>query len=70
MSATPAGNVFVTGTYQGTAVLDKITLHSAGDLDIFFAELKANPDHDNCEGSRCGDKDDDNRRDQGAEDND
>jgi hypothetical protein len=61
MSVTPTGDVLVTGTYQGTAVFDKITLHSAGDLDIFLAELKANRDHDDCDGSRCGDQDADDR---------
>jgi hypothetical protein len=63
MSVTPDGNVFVTGAYQDTAVFDAITLHSAGDFDIFLAELNANPDDDNCKGQRCGEQDDDNRRD-------
>jgi hypothetical protein len=63
MSVTPDGNVFVTGAYQDTAVFDAVTLHSAGDFDIFLAELNANPDDDNCKGQRCGEQDDDNRRD-------
>ncbi len=58
MCVTPAGKVLATGVYEGTAVFDSITLHSAGDQDIFLAELNAIPDHDNCEASRCGDKDD------------
>jgi hypothetical protein len=68
MSVTPAGDVLVTGTYQGAAVFDAITLHSAGDLDIFLAELNAIPDNDNCEASRCREQDDDNRRNHGADD--
>jgi hypothetical protein len=72
MSVTPEGQVFITGGYQGTAVFDAITLHSAGDPDIFLAELKANPDDDNCKGRRCGEQDDDNRGNHGhgGEDND
>jgi beta-propeller repeat-containing protein len=60
MGVTPTGEVLVTGVYQDTAVFDKITLHSAGDLDIFLAELNAIPDNDKCEDSRC-DQDDDDR---------
>jgi hypothetical protein len=41
MCVTPDGNVLVTGVYQGTAVFDAITLHSAGEQDIFLAELNA-----------------------------
>ena len=52
MSVTPEGQVFITGGYQGTAVFDAITLHSAGDPDIFLAELNAKPDNDNCRGLR------------------
>jgi len=63
MGVTPSGEVFVTGVYQGTAVFDKITLHSAGDLDIFLAELNAMPDNDKCEGRRCREQDDDDRTD-------
>jgi hypothetical protein len=63
---TPAANVLVTGVYQGTAVFDVITLHSARG-DIFLAELNFIPDHDKCEASRCGDQDDDNRANHGAE---
>jgi len=70
MCVTPTGQVLVTGVYQDTAVFDAITLHSAGDLDIFLAELNAMADNDKCEGSRCDDKDDDNRTDHGGKDND
>jgi hypothetical protein len=70
MCVTPTGQVLVTGVYQDTAVFDAITLHSAGDLDIFLAELNARPDDDNCKASRCGEQDDDNRTNQGAKDND
>jgi hypothetical protein len=65
MGVTPDGQVFVTGVYQDTAVFDAITLHSAGDLDIFFAELNANRDDDNCKDRGCDGQDDDNRGDQG-----
>ncbi|HLJ26644.1 MAG TPA: SBBP repeat-containing protein [Candidatus Angelobacter sp.] len=77
MCVTPAREVLVTGGYQNTADFDAIRLHSAGDLDIFLAELNAIPDKDKCESSRCGDKDDDkddrdkdddNRKNQGAKD--
>jgi hypothetical protein len=61
MCVTPAGQVLVTGVYQDTAVFDAITLHSAGDLDIFLAELNAMADNDKCEDSRCREQDDDNR---------
>lgn len=61
MCVTPTGQVLVTGEYQGTAVFDAITLHSAGDRDIFLAELKAVHDNDDCEASRCGDKDKDDK---------
>jgi hypothetical protein len=67
MSVTQTGEVLVTGTYQGTAVFDAITLHSTRG-DIFLAELNANRDHDDCDGSRCGDQDDDTRRNQGEDD--
>jgi hypothetical protein len=43
----PIGQVLVTGEYQDTAVFDAITLHSAGEQDIFLSELKAIPDNDN-----------------------
>jgi len=69
MSVSQTGEVFVTGLYQGTAVFDAITLHSTRG-DIFLAELNANRDHDDCDGSRCGDQDDDNHRNHGGEDND
>jgi hypothetical protein len=69
ISVTQTGEVLVTGTFQGTAVFDKITLHSTQG-DIFLAELNAVRDNDDCEGSRCGDKDDDNRTNHGGEDND
>jgi len=62
MCVTTAGNVLVTGAYQNTSVFDAITLHSAGDLDIFLGELNAKPDNDKCGGSRCGDQDDDDDR--------
>jgi hypothetical protein len=68
MCVTPDGNVLVTGVYQGTAVFDAITLHSAGEQDIFLAELNANPDHDDCKDSRCKEQDDDNRRNKEADD--
>lgn len=45
ISVTQTGEVLVTGTYQGTAVFDAITLHSTHG-DIFLAELNANRDHD------------------------
>jgi hypothetical protein len=69
ISVTQTGEVLVTGTFQGTAVFDKITLHSTQG-DIFLAELNAVRDNDDCDGSRCGDKDDDNRTNHGREDND
>ena len=68
MSVTPEGQVFITGGYDGTAVFDAITLHSAGDPDGFLAELNANGDDDNCKGQRCGDKDDDDRTSRGRKD--
>ncbi len=46
MCVTPAREVLVTGAYQDTAVFDAITLHSAGEQDIFLAELNAIPDKD------------------------
>lgn len=67
-TALTIATVFVAGGYQNTAVFDSLTLHSAGDLEIFFAELNAKPDNDDCEGSRCGDKDDDNRTNHGGKD--
>jgi hypothetical protein len=72
MCITQTGDVLVTGAYLGTAFFDAITLHSAGEQDIFLAELNANPDHDNCESSRCReqDQDDDNPTKHGGEDND
>jgi len=39
MSADAAGNVFVTGTYQGTAYFGKIRLRNATGFDIFLAKL-------------------------------
>lgn len=60
LSVTQSGEVLVTGTFQGTAIFDKITLHSTQG-DIFLAELNANRDHD-------GDKDDDDRTDHGGKD--
>ncbi len=39
VSVGPAGKVFVTGGYQGTATFDNITLHSAGADDIFLMGL-------------------------------
>jgi len=61
IAVTQNDEVLVTGTFQSTAVFDKITLHSTKG-DIFLAELNANRDHDDCDGSRCGDRDDDNRK--------
>ena len=53
MSVSQTGKVFVTGLYQGTAVFDAITLHSARG-DIFLAELNAVPDNDHdCDDSHC-----------------
>ena len=61
IAVTQTGEVLVTGTYQGTAIFDAITLHSTQG-DIFLAELNAVPDHDDkCEGSRCGEQDGDDR---------
>jgi hypothetical protein len=62
MCVTSSGDVLVTGTYQDVAIFDAITLHSAGEQDIFFAELNANPDHN--------DQDGDNRTNHGGKDND
>ena len=39
ISVGPAGRVFVTGAYQGTASFGTITLQSVGSSDIFLAEL-------------------------------
>jgi hypothetical protein len=62
MAVTPSGTVLVTGEYRDVAVFDAITLHSAGEEDIFLAQL--NPRHDNhdhdkhdnddCDGPDCG----------------
>jgi hypothetical protein len=67
MDVTPRGTVLVTGVYRDVAVFDAITLHSAGEEDIFLAQLNARHDnhdsdkHDNddCDGSSCGEQDDD-----------
>jgi hypothetical protein len=40
MCVTPKGEVLVTGVYQETAVFDRVTLESAGDLEVFLAELR------------------------------
>lgn len=39
VSIGPAGNVFVTGVYQGTATFDGTTLVGTGSSDIYLAEL-------------------------------
>jgi hypothetical protein len=59
MGVTPRGTVLVTGVYRDVAIFDAITLHSAGDEDIFLAQLNAVPDRDNddCDGSDCGEDD-------------
>lgn len=67
-TAPTIATVFVAGGYQNTAVFDSLTLHSAGDLDIFLAELSAKHDNDDCEGPRCGEQDDDNRTNHGGKD--
>ena len=65
MAVTPRGTVLVTGVYVDVAVFDNITLHSAGEEDIFLAQLnsrdnhdKDNHDDDDCDGSRCGEQGD------------
>jgi hypothetical protein len=61
MSVTARGTVLVTGVYRNIAVFDAITLHSAGEEDIFLAQLNAARDRDNddCDGLGCGEQDDD-----------
>jgi hypothetical protein len=66
MGVTPRGTVLVTGVYRDAAVFDNITLHSAGEGDIFLAQLNRRDHHNNdnhnnddCEGPGC-DKQGDN----------
>ncbi|MGC1905147.1 MAG: SBBP repeat-containing protein [Candidatus Acidiferrum sp.] len=61
MDVTASGTVLVTGVYRDIAIFDAITLHSAGEEDIFLAELSAERDNDDCDGLGCGEQDDDNR---------
>ena len=48
MGVSHSGQVYVTGTYDGTATFDAISLQSAGMGDIFLAELD-----DSCTGNNC-----------------
>jgi hypothetical protein len=60
MGVTARGTVLVAGVYRNIAVFDAITLHSAGEEDIFLAQLNAARDRDNddCDGLGCGEQDD------------
>jgi hypothetical protein len=59
MCVTATRKVLVTGAYRDTAVFDAIPLQSAGQEDIFLAELSAGRDNDDdCDGSGCGEQDD------------
>ena len=51
--------VLVTGTYNDTAVFDAIHLQSAGEEDIFLAELNAGRENDDCDALGCREEDDD-----------
>jgi hypothetical protein len=60
MAVTPRGTVLVTGAYRDVAVFDAITLHSAGEEDLFLAQLSAGRDNDDdCDGWGCREQDDD-----------
>ena len=58
MCVTATRKVLVTGAYQDTAVFDAISLQSAGEEDIFLAELNAGRDNDDCDDLGCGEQDD------------
>jgi hypothetical protein len=57
MGVTPRGTVLVTGVYRDVAVFDDITLHSAGEEDIFLSQLNRHDNHDN-DGGNDNDNDD------------
>jgi Beta-propeller repeat len=59
MCVTSAHKVLVTGIYSDTAVFDAIHLQSAGQEDIFLAELNAGHDNEDCDDLGCGERDDD-----------
>jgi hypothetical protein len=59
MCVTATSEVLITGAYLDTAVFDAIHLHSAGEEDIFLAELNARHDNDDCDGWGCGEQHDD-----------
>ena len=63
MGVTARGTVLVTGMYRNIAVFDAITLHSAGEEDIFLAQLNAGLDRDNddCDGLGCREQDETDR---------
>jgi hypothetical protein len=58
MCVTATREVLVTGAYRDTAVFDAIHRQSAGEEDIFLAELNAGRDNDDCDDLGCGEQDD------------
>jgi hypothetical protein len=56
------GDVLVTGTHWVLPSLTRSHSTAPGKQDTFLAELNANPDHYNCESSRCGEQDQNNVR--------
>jgi hypothetical protein len=58
MCVTATREVLVTGAYRDTAVFDAIHRQSAGEEDIFLAELNARRDNDDCDDLGCAEQDD------------